>query len=345
MINYQVLDAAICPVPDDSEIDFTIIDSIVKNTHNTWQKARSRNELYQNTVMGKRAEFAFEKLISETCVSKFLSYDKFREDHFKKHAPFDGLLFSPDLDESIIDSLVAQINNEIRKGNYSGSISSHLRKQLEEKNIFTVEIKSSHIKQNELRGVSQNFPRSLQDKKTIIRNINQRDYFIYPHYLRSSNSVSTFYEYAELERNKQPDLNSLGNQRALAKLLRIEYENACTIYTRLYFDDKCREIYVPGYLLKEQFFREPIICKMPGKKSGSAVYFIHSITEGNTVFKIDSNTSLWNRTQEEIEKGLFANHVVNCPTCGLPLKICKNENSKRYFFRCFNCETNMDLSF
>lgn len=95
---YQISENVIMFIKNNSigqEI-YDIVEKIVDNTANTWQKDRTKEEIYHDTLQGKLAEDMFADFIQfyqKEQTILYLSYDDFREDGFEKHAPIDGILY------------------------------------------------------------------------------------------------------------------------------------------------------------------------------------------------------------------------------------------------------------
>lgn len=327
----------ICNIPDKKCLDGDEVTKIASYTVNTWQQNRGEAETYDNTVQGKLAEYALEQYLERQTSIRYLSYDKFRSDNFKKHAPFDGLIFSAHQRKDVLDQCIEVINNEVYN-NGAGQITERLRETLVEHGVFTIEIKSSQLRDKDYKGVLHiDHDRTDEDYKCIVENIRKWDYFVYPHYTRRSDQIASFYEYAEQVR-RQAEYADLGNQEFLKKLMLKEYRNACDIYTRLYFDYKTDEIFIPGYILKLAFYRNPHIGKMPGGKSGMALYYMRSISLGTTFLKMEKDQEIWNYDKDAAYSRLFAYHKKRCPNCGGYLQICNVKSRKTYSYRCFDCE-------
>ena len=334
----QLDGAAICRVPADNEISMEEIEKIVSGTSNTWQSGRGRAEKRNNTIMGKRAELAMETFLEEHCPKlKYLPYDRFRKDDFKKHAPFDGLLYSACTDVQSVAEWIERINEEIARGSEVGKISPELRREMEIHGIFTVEVKSSNLKGADFNDISQQIPRTNRDRQQIIKNIERWDFFTYPNFLRKTDTIKTFYEYAEYVRENVLDYQGLGNRVALSKLMRTEYENASDIHTRFYFDNAANELYIPVYLWKHDFFYRPKVGKMPGEKSGEALYYMHGISSRKSFWEVEQEFQAWPSQFPGGWKGLFACATVVCPSCGGELQICNNKQNKKYYYRCYAC--------
>lgn len=342
-IQFKCIDGAlICNVPDKKCLNWDEIRKITEHTVNTWQQGRKKAETYDNTVQGKLAEYALEQYLKQQTSIRYLSYDKFRKDDFKKHAPFDGIIFSIHQEKEILTQCIEELNVEVYN-NATGQISERMRERLETYGIFTVEIKSSQLRDKDYIGVQHvEQPRTIEDYKNIIRNVKKWDYFVYPHYTRKSNQISSFYEYAEQVR-EQSEYCNLGNQEFLKKLMLKEFSNACDIYTRLYFDYKTDEIIIPGYMLKSGFYHTPKIGKMPGEKSGMALYYMRSISLGSSFLEIENDQKIWSFNRLSAYARLFAYNKGKCPKCGGTLQICNTKARNMYSYRCFECKSWYDI--
>ena len=330
--------AVVCRIPADSEIAMEEALRITAQTSNTWQKDREEAEKTVDTIMGKTAEIVIEAFFKQYCQLVYLSYDKFRADEFEKHAPFDGLLYSPETDRQVVASFIQRINDEIAKGAKFGKITPGLRREMEFNGIFTIEVKSSNLKKHDFDHISQQIPRTGLDRQQIIKNIERWDFFIYPHFLRTTETIETFYEYAEYVRKRIPEYGGLGNRAALSALMRTEYENASDIYTRLYFDRAANEIYIPGYIWKKDFFRCPVIKRMHGDKSERALYYMYSIANRKSFWEIDQDFSTWKSEFPDGWRDVFACGRVQCPKCGKAMDICGSPQRKAYYYKCFPCK-------
>lgn len=334
--------AIISQIPGDEEIDMDLIDLIVHNTRNTWQAGRRDEEKRRDTIQGKKAELVFERYIAEHTGHRYLSYDDFRKDGFQKHAPFDGLLIGRDTDMAAQQECTKAINREISEGGKAGSISPKLRKALEDRGIFTLEIKSSALKNRDYEGVDNTVHRTREACGQIVHNLERWDFFVYPHYLRTSGTVTDFYDYTEYVRSHGEGFHQ-GNERFLRQLMIAEYEHASNLYTRFYFDYAKGHIYLPGYILKEDFFRNPRIMHMPGIKSGMALYYMYGLRNRTPFSRIDRDERIWAYNREAAYGRLLAGREHRCGICGDGLRICKSTRNRGFFYRCYTCERNFSL--
>lgn len=338
MIDYRAVDGTIiCTIPPKACLDLDEIKRIAKYTVNTWQQDRDGKETLDNTVQGKIAEYVLEKYLEMETDVRYVSYDKFRNDDYKKHAPFDGLLYSVKTTTDILEKLIHEIIVEV-SGSENGQITEAMRERLEVYKVFTLEIKSSQLRAKDYEGVEHvNLPRTEDDYIRIVNNIRKWDYFVYPHFTRRSNRISSFYDYAEYVRTRR-EFRNQGNQVYLKNLILTEFRNASDIYTRLYFDYRANEIFIPGYVIKEDFFKNPKIGKMPGEKSGMALYYMRNIADGSSFLEIERNERIWMYERMVAYSKLFAYQKRKCPNCGKDLQICNTKARSTYNYRCFGCE-------
>jgi len=336
-IDYIEIDGAlICEIPSKDYLDWDLIQTIATHTQNTWQPDRDLKEIMRDTAKGKTAELVLEYYLKYKTDVRYLSYDNFRRDGYKKHAPFDGLIFNSSIDIELLNSCINTINDNICY-NEAGQIEEKTRQMLENNKIFTLEIKSSQMRAKDYEGVKCiRGNRSNDDYITIVNNIRKWDFFTYPYYLRKSDSLSTFYEYAEYVRNLHRYEGS--NQSFLSQLMTKEFNNASDINTRMYFDYENNQIIIPGYILKDKFYKNPKINKMPGSKSGKALYYMRSISEGASFVDIDQDKKIWESDILQTYNRLFAIYRRTCPKCGESLQICNAKKSKVYKYKCFQCE-------
>lgn len=344
-------DVVICAIPGNDELDMKEIEYIVEHTHNTWQHDRPISEIKENTMQGKRAEIVIEHILAENSVVRYLSYDKLRRDNFNKHAPFDGVIFNCSVKEAILDEAIGRINYDVNNSRGdSGIISIETREFLEDKGIFTVEIKSSLLQDpRDYRNMihKSKEQRTEEDYNSLCEYIKKSyDYFVYPHYCRDNPDITSFYEYTTYVRKMKPEIASgVDKAKFLQNLMREEFNNACDIYTRVFFDVLSDEIIIPGYVIKARFFEEPRIMKMPSPKSKNAIYYMYHMNLGTGILEVDKDAELnrWNRFN--VYANLLGMRLPLCPTCEKQLKLVETTSNSDYrkhkfLYLCENCETN-----
>lgn len=338
IIHYRSVGGTIiCTIPSKECLNLSEIKRIAKYTVNTWQQDRDVQETLDNTTQGKMAEYVLERYLETETNVRYISYDKFRKDDYKKHAPFDGLLYPVEITTDVLKNLISEIVMEVSESE-TGQITENMREKLEIYKVFTLEIKSSQLRTKDYEGVEHvDLPRTKEDYERIVSNLRRWDYFVYPHFTRTSNNIASFYDYAEHVRARREFLNQ-GNQVYLKSLILTEFRNASDIYTRLYFDYRSNEIFIPGYVIKEDFFKNPKIGKMPGGKSGMALYYMRSIADGSSFLEIDRNERIWMFEKWTTYSKLFAYQKRKCPICGKDLQICNTKARNTYNYRCFECK-------
>lgn len=335
-------DFIICPIPDESELDQAEIDQIVTNTHNTWQHNRPIQEIRNNTIQGKRAEIVIENVLRDNSTFRFLAYDKIREDNFRKHAPFDGIIYRNDINADILQAAMDRINNDVSSSvGDSGTITVETREYMEVSGIYTIEIKSSLLQHPrdyrcingdiEVTRSADNYLRLCEYVKGFY------DYFVYPHFCRDNRNITSFYDYTRYIRDTNK-FASRNKQEFVYSLMKQEFDNACNIYTRVFFDLRRNEILIPGYIVKTRFFEEPRIRKMPSPKSQNAIYYMYHMQYGKSILEIENDENLlrWNRIAAY--QKLFCANTPHCPYCGHGLRMVEvTERNNKFLYVCDCC--------
>ena len=245
---------------------------IADNTVNTWQRDRTPEEKKADTDIGKKAEFAVESYIKINLNNiEYIGYDNFRTNNYKKHAPFDGLLFNKKIDKDIIENLKKKINDEITKNKY-GQISDSIKQELYNNKIYTVEIKSTKIGD-----------RHLSNSKIDLSKILKDDFLTYPKFLRSHKSIGSIDEYIKYcIYNKYLQCDE--NEDCFEKIKTIEFQNMQHIYIRVYMDIENNNAYIVGFIESEQFISKLAIKKMKHlNKSEHALYFYYPLKDGKDI--------------------------------------------------------------
>ena len=347
-MEYKVYDdVVVCPLPDRCELDMQEIENIVTHTHNTWEHNRPISVIRKNTIQGKRAELVIERLLKDHSTIRYISYDTFREDDFEKHAPFDGIIFNESISNLMLNEVKERVNNDVRNGD-SGIITVETREFLEDRGVFTVEIKSSLLqdpRDYDTMTHKQKNLRTDEDYAALCEYIKGRyDYFVYPHFCRDNPSITSFYDYTIYVRRMYPNLaNGCSKKDFLFNLLQEEFNNACNVYTRVFFDILSDEIIIPGYVTKTRFFEEPRIKKMHSPKSANAIYYMFHMCFGMSILGIDNDNELqeWNRLSAH--RNLLGARLPQCHYCGNELKLVEttsnSDNKKhKFLYLCENCQ-------
>lgn len=349
-------DMVICAAPDETELDQNEIENIVRHTHNTWQHGREEEEIRKNTIQGKKAELVIERLLSAYSSFRYLPYDRFRGDNFQKHAPFDGLIYPVSLDEEVKAEAIQRICSDVQSSaGDSGVISVETRVFLADSGIFTVEIKSSLLqdpRDYQKMEHKEEGKRTQADYQALCKYIKDfYDYFVYPHYCRDSEEITCFYEYTTYVRRNHPELAwGVRSRDFLYRLMETEFDHACDIYTRVFFDVLTQEIIIPGYILKTRFFEQPRIRKMYSEKSNNALYYMYHMKYGTCILSIDGDDELAHWDQKAEHQKLFGAQEVRCPNCGHPLKMTEvrtkpDPKENKFLYLCETCQSKKWFTF
>lgn len=246
-------------------------------TVNTWQADRHPSEKEMNTQNGKRAEQAVKQVLRHLKIV-YLPYDNFRTDNFKKHAPFDGLIFN---EFNEVKSYLDKINAEIKNGKY-GKVSSETLDDLINAKIFPVEIKSTQVSERHLPHNAKRYQLDNNIFNEISKNIQNKDDFLtYPHFIRSSQETVSLQWYFKKIQERYPKCKTLDT------LLQFEKKNQAYFHIRVY---QQRDVFfVLKFIDRNEFFdiENLVIKKMyQTGKSEKAVYFTKSMRHGHTIEKI-----------------------------------------------------------
>ena len=266
------------------------IQKIVNNTVNTWQPNRGINETTENTLQGKVAEYGFERYVSEYDNFLYKPYDKFRNDEFKKHAPFDGLIYKKK--NTAIDSLVEDILLDVENDAY-GRISLSTRNKLRENKVYTVEIKSTKVSEKKINCSVLN---GQLVYKNLIEEIKKDDFLYYPHYTRKSNTIKNFDDYCIWVKNNIPEFNAIDYNLFINRLMEVEVSHANNILVRIYVlnDNKNPKTLIIGYLLREELFSQHQIKHFYQEgKSELPIYYYCSLKNGRTCNMLFSDDRIW----------------------------------------------------
>ena len=266
------------------------IDSIATYTKNTFQPNRDIEEIKRDTAQGKIAEFIFFKVL-ERYQGRYLfkDYDSIREDEFKKHAPYDALIYPATIPNESILTIENKIKNDVKDNKY-GNLSLMTKKTLRDNNLILVEIKSSIIPPREKQYIYNNIDafkfEAISDceKEFIDDHLNTLDIFAYPRYLRKDGTgINDFNAYINYVRRKFEYYASCNENDILKK----ELETAYDYYTRIFIDDTHKEYrtyYIPGAISAEKLFGNKTITKFykPGKTE-LALYYICPILKAESL--------------------------------------------------------------
>ena len=124
----------------------------------------------------------------------------------------------------------------------------------------------------------------------------------------------------------------------LSNLMEDEFDNACSIYTRVFIDVLTDEIIVPGYIVKTRYFEEPRIQKMPSDKSKNAVYYMYHMKYGKSLFEIDSDSELKRFDRLVAYSKLFAKKQQTCRICGNSIQMKESKKKQKFLYFCDRCK-------
>ena len=270
----QALQKVVIAVLEDK--DFALrVNTIARNTKNTWQLDRGEAEISRDTFQGKLAEKVAETYLKKVRHLQYLSYDAFRNDDSEKHAPFDGLLYDSGSD---LQGVIQLVLGEVQLSSH-GSISPEARETIRRLGCRTVEIKSTQIDQKRKeRADFQTYDRS-QDVIQLIEVISREDFLTYPHYCRSG-EISNLHAYCQLVREREPSFADLSGRALQDAVIANEKRYQCDLFIRLYTDQTQKRAFILGYITRDDFFDRDIQVKKMRRpnKSEEAVYFAKSLS-------------------------------------------------------------------
>ena len=257
-------------------------DFIVDHTVNTWQTQRGKKEKKADTTIGKLAEDAVKTALIILGINGYHSYDSIRNDNYKLHAPFDGVL-SVNLSNDMIDL----IQQDVQK--YGAKLSSATRNTLRKNYVYTVEVKSTRlVEKYKTRAGFRTYDSDFQ-LQNLIASLGKLDFITYPFFTRYGSM--TYSQYCLFVEKR---INSNKRGKDLEEHVRqIELENANDVYIRVFMDEVDQKALVLGWIDRESFFSHPKTHKLilPGK-SEVPLYFVKSISYGYSLEKIDQFFSL-----------------------------------------------------
>lgn len=246
------------------------VSDIVNHTVNTWQYGRSYIEKQKDTELGKLAEDAVISVFNKLGIEGYHSYDSFRADEFKLHAPFDGV-FTENLTHEIIDF----INNAVQEeGN---RLSIETRNTLRKFKTYTVEVKSTRLAPKYKQRANFSSYDNAESLMRLIESLMNLDYLTYPHFTRYGDmSFNQYCNYVEKRLNTGLSSDELYNY-----IKNLELSYATDIYIRVFMDEVEKKALVMGWIDRNTFFNPPETHKLilPGK-SEVPLYFVKSLKKG-----------------------------------------------------------------
>lgn len=268
------------------DVDNSIINQIAVNTAETWQPAREKSERGSNTKQGKIAEEIVELFINRFLSNRISlkSYDEIRNDEFRKHAPFDFLIWK--IGSVDIEQIEMSIQNDIANTpNQFVRLSEYTRRLCRNSNVKIVEVKSTKIRDSLKR--DSEFNGNYDDKEEVIKLVNEikhsDDVFCYPYYKRSDTSVDySIHNYCQYVQHQETSLASLAGEQLRRSVIDLEVLHQCSdIFVRVYLDQEAKRGFVIGWMQREHLLDYAVLFKKMIKKNKSerALYFAKNLTE------------------------------------------------------------------
>ncbi len=246
------------------------VSDIVNHTVNTWQYGRSYVEKQKDTELGKLAEDAVISVFNQLGIEGYHSYDSFRGDEFKLHAPFDGV-FTEKLTKEIIDFINESVQEE---GN---RLSIETRNQLRSYNAYTVEVKSTRLASKYKQRANFSTYDNIDSLTRLVDSLMNLDYLTYPHFTRYGDmSFNQYCNFVEKRLNTGLSGDDLFNY-----IKNLELSYATDIYIRVFMDEVEKKALVMGWIDRNTFFNPPETHKLilPGK-SEVPLYFVKALKKG-----------------------------------------------------------------
>lgn len=253
------------------------VNNIAVHTVNTWQYGRSDAEKLADTKIGKFAEDVVITILDKLNIDGYYSYDSFRTDNFKSHAPFDGIL-SKNLSQQLVDLINDSVKNE------GSRLSIDTREAIRKSNAHTVEIKSTRlaVKYKARAGfTSYNDEKSIQN---LINHLMGLDFLNYPYYTRYGDMSYEKYCMFVEQRIK----SGLGLDALKVKVRELELLHSTDIFIRVFMDEDNQKAIVMGWIDRNRFFTPPETHKLilPGK-SEVPLYFVKALRFGYPLSKLN----------------------------------------------------------
>ena len=245
----------VCADYGQVHLDARVVGQIINYTAETWQPDRPKKERECNIEQGKIAEEITERFIRQY-YSQELSlktYDEIRNDDFKKHAPFDFLLWKTGtVNIAFIEEAIRQ--DIARTPNKFVKLSNVTRRLCRTLGVKIVEVKSTNIR-NDLK-VESDFTGDYDNVKSVQKLLET---------IRRKDDVFCY-----------PKLNL--RRRVIAW----ECENqCCDIFVRVYLDRPAKKGFVIGWMQKEELLDDTVQFKRMRQKNKSelALYFAKNLGE------------------------------------------------------------------
>lgn len=258
---------------------------IAQNTKNTWQSERKEEETLENTEQGKTAEKILECFLRQEMGQnvEFCTYDAIRCDNYKKHAPFDFLVWEKGKADR--EAIVKAIQKDIlaATGDYV-KISKATRSLCKSRNVKIVEVKSTKITDRHKTGAGFNGDyTNRQAVETLLKQIIQEDDFLcYPLYKRKETREHYSVEdYCREVKARCKVLAGFEGKKLQEKVIAFEKESQLSdLFVRVYLDEDACKGFLLGWIKKEDLYDETVCFKRMAQKGKSeyALYWAKSLT-------------------------------------------------------------------
>lgn len=292
--------------PKEKFNELDLNQSIITNhTENTWEKNRDKNEISKNTQQGKIIEEFFADLIdyknsiSNNIKLEYITYDQIRQDEFKKHAPFDGLLFRQG--NPYIKEVIDKINEYISTNKY-GKLNSNIINFCTKHKVYLIEIKSSKIPDKIYDEAKKNYIKHLNNttfQRDVISSLKKLDLFKYPVFTRNNGSIiHDTKDYLQWVKDNIYFMKGKNDK----EILDYEINESLNLYTRIFIDDKKidknngKQIFIGyflGYVLGYEFYHPLTIMNFPSNKSKDAIYATYPISKSRKFESLFDDDRLW----------------------------------------------------
>lgn len=292
--------------PKEKFNELDLNQSIITNhTENTWEKNRDKNEISKNTQQGKIIEEFFADLIdyknsiSNNIKLEYITYDQIRQDEFKKHAPFDGLLFRQG--NPYIKEVIDKINEYISTNKY-GKLNSNIINFCTKHKVYLIEIKSSKIPDKIYDEAKKNYIKHLNNttfQRDVISSLKKLDLFKYPVFTRNNGSIiHDTKDYLQWVKDNIYFMKGKNDK----EILDYEINESLNLYTRIFIDDKKIDKnngkpifigYFLGYVLGYEFYHPLTIMNFPSNKSKDAIYATYPISKSRKFESLFDDDRLW----------------------------------------------------
>lgn len=258
----------------------------VSGAAETWQPDRPKKERECNIEQGKIAEEITERFIRQY-YSQELSlktYDEIRNDDFKKHAPFDFLLWKTGtVNIAFIEEAIRQ--DIARTPNKFVKLSNVTRRLCRTLGVKIVEVKSTNIR-NDLK-VESDFTGDYDNVKSVqklLETIRRKDdVFCYPKLKRrESDPGYCLDDYCREVQERFSEFDGCKGENLRRRVIAWECENqCCDIFVRVYLDRPAKKGFVIGWMQKEELLDDTVQFKRMRQKNKSelALYFAKNLGE------------------------------------------------------------------